>query len=122
MRRILASLFALWAVVATTGIDATIYFCAGMNEVSQHPCCAGDEPPVGPVVDAQGRTCCAAAHLDQDERTTFQSHPLRLAVAVHAVDVPAVPVLVSIVPSTRARARGPPRGPPLYLEHEALLI
>ncbi len=122
VRRILASLLALWAIVATTGVDATVYFCAGMQEVSQHPCCADDEPPAHDTIEAPGRACCAAAHLDQDETTTFESQPLRVAVAVQVTDAPAAPVFASVLGRAHARARAPPGGPPLYLAHEAFLI
>lgn len=123
VRRLFASFLALWVVLATTGVDATVYFCAGMGEVSQHPCCADDEEPAGPRIEELGHHgCCAVASLEQDERATA-------APDAPAVSFVATPVLVVAlpqhVPAPLARftyARGPPGGPPLFIEHRALLI
>ncbi len=123
MRRLFASFLALWVVLATTGVDATVYFCAGMGEVSQHPCCAGDEAPAGPRIEALGHHgCCAIAQLEQDERATAAPDAPAVAFVATPVLVDALPPRVAPPVTRFTYARGPPGGPPLFIEHRALLI
>ena len=125
--RLMAIAVALGMLVPATAMARVLYECRMMGTIGTSCCCKSQQAADHDTSTSVERAdCCDATILSSDRHPASPS-------SSEIVDIPSAAVIASLpehYTNGRAvgssvcepnRARGPPIGPPLYIQHCALL-